>query len=218
MTTGSANPIGGTQAQLNGTVNPNGASTTAKHQLQVSGAWVSGASAGVGRGVSLDGVDDYVSFPAAAWVDYDLSIEGWVYLREYRCCRFIDFGNGPNANNVVAVLHDANRGGPVFYTFWASEFSSIASPIPVPLNRWTHLAFVYNHFYGAEGSSGRIYLNGTLVAEGPLARPLRAVAATTTWARAIGAENPRPTRFSTTCGFGARCWTSPRLTRGKARS
>ena len=83
VTTGSANPIGGTQAQLNGTVNPNGASTTAKHQLQESGAWVSGASAGVGRGVSLDGVDDYVSFPAAAWVDYDLSIEGWVYLREY---------------------------------------------------------------------------------------------------------------------------------------
>ena len=68
----------------------------------------------------------------------------------------------------MAVLHDANRGGPVFYTFWGSNSSSIASPIPVPLNRWTHLAFVYNHFYGAEGSSGRIYLNGTLVAEGPL--------------------------------------------------
>ena len=38
----------------------------------------------------------------------------------------------------------------------------LTSPIAVPLNAWTHLAFTY------DGTNGSIYINGNLAANGPM--------------------------------------------------
>jgi hypothetical protein len=115
----------------------------------------------VSSALSLDGDGDYITAPAGVWFNGDYTVEGWVNLREADYwARFIDFGNGPNADNIAFILSVDNNGPVAIRHFNGSSFSSeVVTPDNLPLNQWVHLAFVL------DGTVGRIYKNGELWAE-----------------------------------------------------
>ena len=57
--------------------------------------WASSSILAENKVLNLDGDGDYVQIPASVWFNGDLTIEAWVYVKEYRSwSRLIDFGNG----------------------------------------------------------------------------------------------------------------------------
>jgi hypothetical protein len=79
----------------------------------------------------------------------------------------MDFGNGAGFNNIVCALSSGATGQPALYFFNESAvvIGSVTSPTALPLNTWTHLAFVY------DGANGRIFINGNPVISGPMPAP-----------------------------------------------
>ena len=128
------------------------------------------AQAPFGNVLSLDGVSQYVSVPAAAAsaVKDPLTVEAWVYVRAYsEWARLMDFGNGAGFNNIVCALSTGTTGRPALYFFNESAvvIGSVTSPTALPLNTWTHLAFTY------DGTSGSIFINGNPVISASMPSP-----------------------------------------------
>jgi hypothetical protein len=128
------------------------------------------AQAPFGNVLSLDGVSQHVSVPAAAAsaVNNPLTVEAWVYVRAYsEWERLMDFGNGAGFNNIVCALSSASTGRPALYFFNESAvvIGSVTSPTALPLNTWTHLAFTY------DGTSGSIFINGNPVISASMPAP-----------------------------------------------
>lgn len=119
-----------------------------------------------GAAMSLDGVNDYARAPNGVYFNGDLTIEGWVYLRDHQpWARLIDFGNGSPEDNVLLALSEGSTGRPSFWTFNALSGAGISAPNPLPLNQWVHLAATL------QGSVARLYVNGAQVASGTLPVP-----------------------------------------------
>lgn len=103
----------------------------------------------------FDGVDDYLQLDADTWFDSDLTIEVWVYPRSYNdWSRVLDFGNGPDADNVVLALSTGATGMPGFGVRIGDQYTSVNSSEVLPLNTWSHLAVVLN------GNRGVMYIDG----------------------------------------------------------
>ena len=67
--------------------------------------------------LNLDGDGDYVQIPAGVWFNGALTIEAWVYVKEYRSwSRLIDFGNGADQDNVLLTLTREETGIPLVCT------------------------------------------------------------------------------------------------------
>ena len=89
--------------------------------------------------LSLDGDGDYVQIPASVWFNGDLTIEAWVYVKEYRSwSRLIDFGNGADQDNVLLTLTREETGIPGLHIV---KSGGLESPTALKLNNWTHIAF-----------------------------------------------------------------------------
>jgi hypothetical protein len=125
------------------------------------------AQSGPGKALNLDGATGYAQAPNGVWFNGDFTVEGWVFARSYNnWSRLFDFANGPNTNNVFLALSAGTTGLPVFGVYTNNNGTpSIQSSTPLPLNQWVHLAATLN------GTLGRIYLNGILVAAGTLNLP-----------------------------------------------
>ena len=102
--------------------------------------------------LSFDGGNDYAQAPSGVYFNGDLTIEGWVYPRNFtHYARLIDFGNGQDVNSVVLSITEASNGVPVFYI----EGQYFAANRSLPLNQWSHLSATL------KGNVATIYINGT---------------------------------------------------------
>ena len=100
-----------------------------------------------GKAISFNGTTGYLSVPNGTWFGSgDFTIEAWVYVRSHQnWARLIDFSNGANHDNVYLALSGNNFGCPTFGVFGGGLASSSQadSPVPLPLNQWTHLAVTF---------------------------------------------------------------------------
>ncbi len=118
-------------------------------------------------GLDFDGTDDYVDLPDDVYFDGDFTVESWVYPKAHNnWSRVLDFGNGAGDENIVLGLSDAGTTGkPFLAVVDGANWSSIVSPVDLPLNKWSHLSATL------EGTLAKIYINGELVASGTINVP-----------------------------------------------
>ena len=101
--------------------------------------WASSSILAENKVLNLDGDGDYVQIPASVWFNGDLTIEAWVYVKEYRSwSRLIDFGNGADQDNVLLTLTREETGIPGLHIV---KSGGLESPTALKLNNWTHIAF-----------------------------------------------------------------------------
>ena len=89
--------------------------------------------------LSLNGVNQYVSVPNGVWLSNQFTVECWVYPRNFGSwSRVMEFGDGPNTNNVLCALTLGMTGLPVFqfYNDSQSSIGLVTSSAPLPLNTW----------------------------------------------------------------------------------
>jgi probable HAF family extracellular repeat protein len=143
----------------------------------VSASLISGAlaapnvppTAGAATAVQFNGENGYVDVPDGVWFGNTFTVEGWVYLKSYaNWSRLFDFGLGAGNENVLGALTQGFGGLPVFAIYQGSSGtkSEITSTQQLPLNTWTHLAFVRD-----AGGTGRIFINGIERASGSMIAP-----------------------------------------------
>ena len=126
--------------------------------------------AGPGTALALNGTSQFIDVPDGTWFGDTFTVEGWVYLKSYaNWSRLFDFGNGSGVDNVLGALSQASTGKPDFaiYQGGTGTKSELVSNQSIPLNTWTHLAFVRD-----AGGIGHIYLNGVETANGAMIAPL----------------------------------------------
>jgi len=103
----------------------------------------------------FSGTPDYAKLSSGVYFNGDFTIECWVYPTVFsNWSRIIDFGNGPNNNNVLLAYTYGTTGKPALHVGGA-EFSASTA---IPLNQWTHVAATLN------GTTAKIYINGTVSA------------------------------------------------------
>ena len=145
----------------------------------------------LGAALSFNGAgqtNQYLAVPAGDWFGEEFTIEAWVYPRSYQFSScLLDFGNAPDADNLVAFLSFESTGMPVLAGYNGEygtpiKRSSVWSRKKIPLHTWTHLAFTRE-----KAGLGHIYLDGAHVASG-LLYPPRAVPRTNNF---IGRSNWR---------------------------
>ncbi|MGK7903556.1 MAG: LamG-like jellyroll fold domain-containing protein [Hormoscilla sp.] len=109
--------------------------------------------------LSLDGDGDYVDVPDGTWFNGDLTIEAWVYVRNYNnWSRLLDFGNGRADDNVLVALSNGTSGQPRFGVHLGDDPSNLESPVQLPLDSWSHIAVTLSN------TTGIMYINGEQVA------------------------------------------------------
>jgi len=105
--------------------------------------------------------EQYANLPAATWFSGDFTIECWVYPRAFgHWARIADFGNGPDAYNVVFAYTAATSGRPSL-SIHTGVSINVQAPDPIPLFTWTHVAVTF------EGTTGTMFINGQPVATNP---------------------------------------------------
>ena len=108
-----------------------------------------------GDALSFNGTVQYVVMPTNTWFGSQFTIEAWVYERAYATyMRVIDFGNAGCSDSVL-LCQNGNTGQPAFIIFYGNTSSQVvASPQPLPLNQWVHLAATF------QANTGILYVNG----------------------------------------------------------
>ena len=121
---------------------------------------------GTSNGLDFDGIDDYVSLPAATYFSGDFTIECWVYPRSFaNWARIIDFGNGAGSNNVLLSYTYGTSGAPGFYV----EGQQFQATQTLSLNQWSHIAATLN------GNTATIYINGIAAGTATFPKPVNIV-------------------------------------------
>ena len=152
--------------QTSGT-NGGTADTTSNGWTNAFSTAVGAASQDVGWGyaLSFNGTNQYVQMPPGIWFSNDFTIEAWVYERSYNnWSRVIDFGNGPNANNVYLGLSSATSGEPILAVYVGASVQWVVAP-PIPTNQWVHLAATLAN------NTATIYTNGVMAISGTVKAP-----------------------------------------------
>ena len=94
----------------------------------------------------------------------DITVEGWVYGWTFDpWCRLVEMYSrsylGVNSTDAMAFCFSYNTTRRPFMEIWKGPTQYVlTAPDPIPLNTWTHVAFVVS------GNSFTIYVNGTSVA------------------------------------------------------
>lgn len=115
--------------------------------------------------LSLNGVNDYVSFPDGVYFAGDFTIEAWIYPLNLNksYARILDFGNGADLANVWLGFEGTS--GRIALEIVNGGKQRITAPNPIPANQWTHIAATLS------GTSAQIYYNGVLQATKTLILP-----------------------------------------------
>ncbi len=123
----------------------------------------------LGGAISLNGASQHAVVPSGVWFSNQFTVEAWVNVRSYaNWSRLMEFGNGPGINNVLFALSQGTSGQPIFQCYNGSGglIANVLSPVTLPLNQWTHLAFTF------DGAVGSILINGFPVASSAMAVPV----------------------------------------------
>jgi len=117
----------------------------------------------VGQAFNLNGTSQYVDVPSSASLNptASLSIEAWIYprspLNSVAAPIIKKAGEGTGQSHGY-TLEFAGSSGVVFGVYVSGGRGwAITAPAPVTLNRWSHVAGVY------DGTSVSIYVNGAIV-------------------------------------------------------
>jgi hypothetical protein len=114
------------------------------------------------KAYSFNGADNYIDFKDGVYFKGDFTFSGWCKIRDFRYwCRFIDFGTGPTADNIILAL-SSEKTGYISSEIWngGNRGGQIADSTVLELNTWLHLV------YQLEGNEVRIYKNGQLLLKG----------------------------------------------------
>jgi hypothetical protein len=140
-----------------GTVASDG-SPNANHATLSGGTWT--ASGRYGGGVSLDGIDDWLTVRDAATLDLTkaMTLEAWVKPSTLSGWRTVLMKEGGGALAYALYAHD-NAPRSAAYARLSGQTSSngAAGTAALPLNAWTHLTATYDN------ATLRLYVNGTEV-------------------------------------------------------
>ena len=107
----------------------------------------------------------YYQVPAGVYFRGDFTISVWQRLNKLvNWARIIDFGNGPNSDSIF--LASTTVGQPVMFIYNNSNsFTRVQTVSSLVIGSWAHVAFTLN------GTTAKIYLNGTFVALTPFMTP-----------------------------------------------
>jgi hypothetical protein len=116
--------------------------------------------------LDLDGETDFLKLPPDVYFNSDFTFETWFYKRNNNnWSRIFDFGNGPDANNVIIALSNGTSGKLSFHIFNPGWNKSFELDNPIPLHEWTHLTLrLTSHI-------GWVYINGVQTKLGLLQQP-----------------------------------------------
>lgn len=124
-----------------------------------------------GGALQFNGVNGYVDAPDGVYFNGgDFTTSCWVKVTSYTSwARIFDFGNGQSNNNVLLASSQAATGKPQGEIYIGTSGSGGAVPSPTVAtgtNTWTLLTYSYS------GGIGRLYVNGTQVAQGVQTAPV----------------------------------------------
>jgi glucose/arabinose dehydrogenase/PKD repeat protein len=129
---------------------------------------VRSASGKYGSALSFDGSNDWVTVPDSATLDLTTgaTVEAWVHPTAFGYWRTGIFKEQPS--HLAYALYTSNDGDrPAGHLFTAGGGEQILNgPSALPLNTWSHLAMTW------DGTTHRLYLNGTQVASRALSGTL----------------------------------------------
>jgi hypothetical protein len=150
------------------TVGASGTQTLAGTCNTASTAWGNGASGKVNSSLNFDGTNDYVStaafspFAAAGTQTSTLSWGGWFYSSTFASTTLME-------KATEFSITTGAGGGPSCKLYTSGLFRTVAaSTINLPTNTWNHVMCTQN------GTTGKIYINGNLVASGTNGAPVAA--------------------------------------------
>ncbi len=116
--------------------------------------------------IDLDGISDFIKSPEGIYFNSDFTFETWFLKRSNNnWSRILDFGNGPDKQNVIVVLSKETSGKLSFHVTKDGLSRSFEITDPTPLNEWTHISLRLT------GNIGWAYINGSLSKYGLLQTP-----------------------------------------------
>ena len=120
----------------------------------------------LGSALEFDGIDSYFQVPEFKFGG-PLTIAAWVYVRDTYAnfARIIDFGNGPESDNIVLCQWSTTGQMGISIRRGGNEMTLLTNEL-IPSNQWVHVAAVVD-----QNGIGYIYWNGSLVASGSMHTP-----------------------------------------------
>jgi hypothetical protein len=86
--------------------------------------------------------------PGVFFSGTQFTIMAWVKVGTFISnSRLIDFGNGPNQDNIVSILNHFTTSKPTLFLQSGNNYFFDSSTITLNLNQWQHLACVYSFPY-----------------------------------------------------------------------
>lgn len=130
---------------------------------------------GIATAIDFNGVRQHLQLPAGTWFTNAFTVEAWVNLRSHQSWgRLFDFGNAAGVDNVLGALSEGTNGQPRMDIYGGASGTNVLGEVrsaqAIPLNTWTHVAFVRD-----AGGTATIYLNGTPSGSGQVAAPRNVV-------------------------------------------
>jgi hypothetical protein len=107
----------------------------------------------------------YLQVPTGVYFSGNFTMMAWIYLKTYQFwTRIFDFGNGPVSDNIyLSMIETTSNMQACIYE--GSSYALINPPSVINLNNWYFISFVLSR------TTGYIYVNGNLVANGTLNIP-----------------------------------------------
>lgn len=82
--------------------------------------------------------------------------------------RVLDFGNGRSSDNIAFALSYNDGGKPVLFVFSGNTHQEATSDVSLSLNKWTHVAAVYDLEYISIYIDGKRTVNGKMPTQWPV--------------------------------------------------